>query len=124
VGERVEFVGHVAEPAPFYRRFDIFALSSDTEQMPLSVLEAMATGLVVMSTDVGDVRDMLGDEAAGVIAPLDAGDDYVDIMRALLTNPELRRSGGAGNRRRVVEQFGQDVMVGRYRDIFHETLRG
>ena len=43
---------------------------------------------------------------------------------ALLANHELRRSGGASNRHRVVEQFGQDVMVGRYRDIFHETLRG
>ena len=123
-GDRVVFTGAVTDPAACYQAFDAFALSSDTEQMPLSVLEAMATGLVVMSTDVGDVRDMLGDEAAGVIAPLDADDAYADIMRALLTNPELRRSAGAGNRRRVVEQFGQDVMVGRYRDIFHETLRG
>jgi hypothetical protein len=58
-----------------------------------------------------------------VIAPLDAEGAYVDIMRALLANHECR-SGGASNRHRVVEQFGQDVMVGRYRDIFHETLRG
>ena len=122
--DRVVFTGAITDPAACYQAFNVFALSSDTEQMPLSVLEAMATGLPVMSTDVGDVRDMLGDEAAGVIAPLDADDAYADIMRALLTNPELRRSAGAGNRRRVVEQFGQDVMVGRYRDIFQEALRG
>jgi glycosyltransferase involved in cell wall biosynthesis len=69
---RVVFTGPSPDPAACYQAFDAFALSSDTEQMPLSVLEAMATGLRVMSTDVGDVRDMLGDEAAGVIAPLDA----------------------------------------------------
>ena len=59
VGGRVEFAGHCADPAPLYAGFDIFALSSDTEQMPLSVLEAMASGLPVAATDVGDVAAML-----------------------------------------------------------------
>lgn len=123
-GDRVVFTGTLTDPASAYRAFDAFALSSDTEQMPLSVLEAMATGLPVMSTDVGDVREMLEDEASGLIVPLDGDEAYVDAMRRLLTNGEMRRSTGERNRRRVVQQFSQDVMVGRYRDIFHETMRG
>ncbi len=59
VAERVIFAGHQADPSRFYAGFDVFALSSDTEQMPLSVLEAMAAGLPVVATDVGDVRAMV-----------------------------------------------------------------
>ena len=59
LAERVEFAGHIDDPAPIYAGFDVFALSSDTEQMPLSVIEAMAAGLPVATTDVGDVRAML-----------------------------------------------------------------
>ena len=121
--DRVIFTGAVTDPAACYRAFDVFALSSDTEQMPLSVLEAMATGLPVMSTDVGDVRDMLGDGAAGFLASRSGTDAYVTVMRSLAVNPDLRQVASEHNRRRVVEQFGQDVMVQRYRDIFLEALR-
>ena len=62
IATRVHFTGHVAVPAPLYAGFDLFALSSDTEQMPLSVIEAMAAGLPVVGTDVGDVRLMLAPE--------------------------------------------------------------
>ena len=65
------FAGHLADPAPLYAGFDIFALSSDTEQMPLSVLEAMASGLPVAATDVGDVAAMLAAENQAFVTPLD-----------------------------------------------------
>ena len=68
---RVSFAGHHQDTAPFYARFDVFALSSDTEQMPLSVIEAMASGLPVVSTDVGDVRLMVAGENAPLLTRLD-----------------------------------------------------
>ena len=64
VAERVRFAGHHQDTAAFYAQFDVFALSSDTEQMPLSVIEAMASGLPVVSTDVGDVRLMVAEANA------------------------------------------------------------
>jgi glycosyltransferase involved in cell wall biosynthesis len=64
VADRVRFAGVHRDPAPLYREMDVFALSSTTEQMPLSVLEAMATGLPVVSTRVGDVADMISEPTA------------------------------------------------------------
>ena len=68
---RVHFAGYQADPAPFYRAMDLFALSSDSEQMPLCLVEAMASGLPVAATDVGDVRAMLPAEQAPFLVPID-----------------------------------------------------
>ena len=56
IAGRVAFAGHLPDPSAAYAHMDMFSLSSDTEQMPLSVLEAMAAGLPVAATAVGDVR--------------------------------------------------------------------
>jgi glycosyltransferase involved in cell wall biosynthesis len=99
---RVVFAGHLPDPASTYAHMDIFALSSDTEQMPLSVLEAMAAGLPVATTAVGDVASML----AGENAPFIVGRDEVALAGALgrlADDAELRRAVGAANRSKAQE---------------------
>ncbi|MEO0650588.1 MAG: glycosyltransferase, partial [Planctomycetota bacterium] len=53
---RVRFVGLQRDPIPFLRALDLFALTSDTEQMPIALVEAMACGLAAVASDVGDTR--------------------------------------------------------------------
>jgi len=106
VAADVTFAGHSAAPEKFYAGFDVFALSSDTEQMPLSVLEAMACGLPVAATDVGDVRWMLAEENAPGIAAKSAA-ALADALLAVLSMP---CGIGAANRRRAEAQFSDAAM--------------
>ena len=62
ISDRLVLTGALAEPERLLKRFDVFALTSDTEQMPNSVLEAMAAERVIVSTDVGDVKQMVASE--------------------------------------------------------------
>lgn len=109
VGGRIQFTGPVADPAPLYRSFDLFALSSDTEQMPLSVLEAMATGLPVVSTNVGDVLDMLPEASAAFVVERDVG-ALAAAFAELLRSPEQARNLGRLNRAKAERDFAQETM--------------
>jgi glycosyltransferase involved in cell wall biosynthesis len=113
IAERVEFMGAMADPAPAYRGFDLFALSSDTEQMPLSVLEAMASALPVAATDVGDVAGMLAEPNRRFVVARDEA-ALAGALAALLADPALRQALGAANRARAEAEFDQERMFATY----------
>jgi glycosyltransferase involved in cell wall biosynthesis len=113
---RVHFTGHVAQPAALIRALDVFALSSDTEQMPMSLLEAMAAGLPVAATDVGDIRAMLAPANGTFVTPLDDASLAV-ALRSLIQDAALRRSLGAANRSKAEEAFSQETMFAAWADL-------
>ncbi|MDE2006045.1 MAG: glycosyltransferase [Rhodospirillales bacterium] len=118
---RVHFAGHSAAPGGFYRGFDLFALSSDTEQMPLSVIEAMAAGLPVAATDVGDVRAMLAHANAPFVTPRDPA-SLAAALGALLADRDLRTRLGAANRARAEAEFDQERMIAAYGALFDAAI--
>jgi glycosyltransferase involved in cell wall biosynthesis len=113
VAARVRFTGHIDDPAPIYASFDVFALSSDTEQMPLSVIEAMAAALPVAATDVGDVRSMLSAENAPYVGRLDEA-ELARSLTALLGDATLRGRIGAANQAKARAEFDQAAMFRAY----------
>jgi glycosyltransferase involved in cell wall biosynthesis len=117
LGARVTFTGHVAEPQLLYAGFDIFALTSDTEQMPMTVLEAMAASLPVAATDVGDIKEMLAAENRDFIVPLDDA-ALAGALVSLLRQPALRRAVGAANRARAERDYDQETMFHAWRALF------
>jgi glycosyltransferase involved in cell wall biosynthesis len=114
LSERVNFLGYVAPPGALLGALDVFALTSDTEQMPLGVLEAMALGLPVLATDVGDLRAILPAECGAncLFAPADEA-GFARTLAALLAAPDECRRLGALNRAKAAE-FRLDAMIGRY----------
>jgi len=119
IGARVRFTGHVDDPAPLYAGFDVFALSSDTEQMPLSVIEAMAAGLPVAATDVGDVRSMVATENAPFVGPL-TDTDLARSLTALAGSPELRARIGVANQAKAHAEFDQAAMFRNYGALWRD----
>ena len=117
IGARVRFAGQHDDPAPLYAGFDIFAISSDTEQMPLSVLEAMAAGLPVAATAVGDIRAMLAEENADCVVPTDDA-ALAGALRRLAADPALRVRIGAANRAKAERDFDERQMIDAYRQLF------
>ena len=119
VAGAVDFTGHLAAPGAAIGGFDLFALSSDTEQMPLSVLEAMAAGLAVAATDVGDVAAMLAVENRPYVVSRDAA-ALAAAMAALLADPALRQRIGAANRARAAREYDQETMFQAYAGLFDD----
>ncbi len=117
LADRVTFAGHLSRPEPAYAGFDIFALASDTEQMPLSVLEAMAAGLPVAATDVGDVAAMLSEPNRTCVVPPDDS-ALAGALARLLADPALRRGIGQANRQRAEINYDQERMFQTYAALF------
>jgi glycosyltransferase involved in cell wall biosynthesis len=123
---RVHFVGYQAAPALFYRAMDLFALTSDSEQMPLCLLEAMASGLPVVTTDVGDVRAMLPPEQTRFLVPLEesACRDLTARLLELAADPALRRRLGEANRRRVESTYSFTATAATYEGLYRAAMEG
>lgn len=117
----VTFAGHTADPERLYGAFDVFALSSDTEQMPYTVLEAMAAGRAVTTTDVGDIRHMVAPENQPFIVPCD-DDALAGALTALLTDAPLRRRLGEANRARARADYDQRGMFEAYAGLYERLI--
>ncbi|WP_421853733.1 glycosyltransferase family 4 protein [Novosphingobium sp.] len=122
IGHRVHLPGFVANPAEATALFDLFALSSDSEQFPLSVVEAMASGLAVASPAVGDVADIVAPENVPFIT--EPGDENAlgSALLQLAADETLRRRVGAANQIRAREAFDEGVMAREHAAVYAAAL--
>ena len=121
LGEAVWFAGTLPDPATFYRALDVFALSSRTEQMPLSVTEAMATGLPIVSTRVGDVADMLVPAQAEYLVESGDASALGEALVRMLRHG-ARQELGAANRAKCVQEYSFEAMLASYRELYRFGL--
>jgi glycosyltransferase involved in cell wall biosynthesis len=122
LAERVVFAGHIDAPEKVLGWFDVFALSSDTEQMPNALLQAMAAARAVAGVDVGDVKEIVAPGNRRFIVPRTDEAGFAAAIAALLADGGLRADLGAANRARAVASYGIDRMVERYRELFESAL--
>ncbi|WP_305095521.1 glycosyltransferase family 4 protein [Croceibacterium aestuarii] len=121
IEDRVHLPGF-AEAAALAPLFDIFALSSQSEQFPISVIEAMAAGVPVAAPAVGDVSAMVAKENLPFIVP--PGDEaaLAAALTALAADPALRASVGLANRAKARAEFEEAKMVERYKALYWSAI--
>jgi len=120
IADRVHLPGFVAEPSRYLAAFDIFALSSVSEQFPISLVEAMAAGLPAISTDVGDVAGMVDTDNRSFVASQPGL--YDSNLSALAANEALRLQLGSANRRKALAIYDERVMISRYAALYGEAI--
>lgn len=115
--DRAYFLGHVEDVPAIMRGMDIFALSSDTEQMPNSLLQAMAAGRPVAAVDVGDVRDIVSPENRPFVVRRDDNAALAAALATLASDPQRREILGRLNQQRIKTHYSLDGMIAAYGEL-------
>ena len=102
----------------FYRSFDVFVLPSRREGISNTALEAMASGLPVIATDVGGNPEVVADGATGSLVPPADPSALAQAMHAYAAQPSLAPTLGAAGRQRALEIFSLDAMLGAYDRLY------
>ena len=120
--ERLVMPGFMAAPHRYIGHFDIFALSSDSEQFPLSLVEAMAAGLPVVATDVGDVAQIVSKENAALIVDVKDEAAFRTALARLASDGALRAALSVTNRAKARAQFDETAMIASYKALYEGAV--
>jgi len=119
---RVRFLGIRADVADILRASDAFVLSSRWEGNPMSVMEAMAAGLPVVSTAVGGVPELVRDGETGLLVPSEDTGALAQAIQALVDNPARRQAMGVAARQHAVASFDIRHTVRGYEQLYEALL--
>lgn len=118
----VRLLGLRSDVARLLKAADVFLLTSISEGIPVTVIEAMAAGLPVVSTDVGGVGEVVQHGATGLLAPSGNDAALADAILELAGAPALRQALGKRARSRAHDTFSQQRMHDAYRQCYDEML--
>jgi len=120
--DRVRMLGWRRDLATIYAATDVFLLTSRNEGTPVALIEAMASGVPGVSTDVGGVRDVIGGIDTGSTAAFGDVDGLAAAVNRLLADPRLRSATDEAARQRVVARYDIARLVDDIAKLYRELL--
>jgi glycosyltransferase involved in cell wall biosynthesis len=115
-GVNMEFTGFVDRPRDYFPGRDIFAYYSVHDNSPTAILEAMASGLPVVTNQVGAVGEMIDHGRDGFIARDDG--EYLEYLARLMEDAALRAWMGANAREKVIKRFNWHILIDHYLKLY------
>jgi len=122
LGDSVVLGGFRTDLERYVPHFDLFALSSFTEGLPVAVLEAFAGGVPVVATAVGGVPEVVQHGVNGYCVEPGCPQELARGILDVLADDTLRRTMGQNGRKRVVEEFTFEVMAKQYQRLFEDLV--
>ena len=123
--DRVALVGRVEDVPGFLKELDVFVLSSDSEQHPNALNEAMACGLACVATRVGCVDELLDEDRCGKIVPPGDREQMANAIGELISDRDLRKRLGAAARQRACDHYSLANMLAAYEELYRKlSLNG
>ncbi len=123
VEDRVRFLGVVDQVSPFLAAADLFLLPSTTESFGLVALEAMASGVPVIASDIGGLPEVVVNGVTGFLDPVGDVEAMSGHARMLLTDPALHHQFSEAARHHAAERFHYLDVVPQYERVYAQALR-
>jgi glycosyltransferase involved in cell wall biosynthesis len=117
---QIRFLGHRDDARSLLAGCDVYANSSISEGISLTILEAMAAGLPVVATRVGGTPEIL-DDSCGRLVPARDPEAFANMLVELASRPAERAKLGRAARARVETRFTIERMVGEYREAYYQA---
>ena len=122
ISQRVHFAGFQLDPLPYIALLDIFVLTSESEGMPMSLLEAWAARKPVVVTAVGGLPELVDDGKTGLLLPPGEQEQLVETLASLAADPQHRRYLGDNGHALVTEKYSVEKIARTYRDRYLSLL--
>jgi glycosyltransferase involved in cell wall biosynthesis len=122
LGSAGELLGERRDIRELLGQSDIFVLSSTSEGMPITILEAMAAGVPVVASDVGGVSELVEHGVTGLLVPPRDPDALAAALRRLLDDPQSRRTLGDAGRARAEAEFDLPRFRAQHLELYERVL--
>lgn len=124
VSKNIQFVGYQSQARvrEYLQQTDIFVLPSFAEGVPVSLMEAMAVGVPVVTTQIAGISELVTQGISGFLVPPGDVAALGDRIQQLLINPELRKTLGLNGRLKVETEFNLHLEVAELKRLFESSI--
>ncbi len=123
IAGKVYLTGYRNNASRFMKLFNVYVISSLTEGLPITLLEAMRSKIPVVATAVGGIPDVLPNKEAGSLIPPASSVDLADAVSKLFKSPRLVQQHITIAYNRFVKHYSSSIMAKKYNDLYKRLLK-